>query len=252
MLLTRLTRASAIALLLMVPAGCANDGRGAGAQIGDLFGEDEANLTPAERRLREDSRVFNETILGGVAVGALAGAAVGALLGAALGGGRGAAKGAIAGGVLGGVAGGLDGWRVALKQEAARKQVREIDLATEQVLAENRRMQQSIDNMDQVLSQSRRSVRGARTGYRQGKVTADEVRAVENRARNNAQYASQTIEGQENRLDEIRQQRSALQQEGQNTRAMDRQIADMERKLENARRERDALVADLDTGRVIQ
>ena len=47
--------------------------------MGPLMGGDTANLTPAERQLREDETKFRNTVIGGVATGAVMGAVAGAL-----------------------------------------------------------------------------------------------------------------------------------------------------------------------------
>ena len=250
-MLTKLMRTGAILLILTVPAGCATDGRGPLSGLGDILAsEDPADLTPAERRLRNDRRVFNETILGGVATGAVAGALIGALIGAASGKRGAIARGALIGGGVGAVAGGLDGWRVATRQEAARKRVREIDLATEKVEAENRRIQASLDNIDVVIADSRRSLRGARSGYRSNRVALDEVRRQEARAERNIRVMDEVIGKQNDRLAEQERIAESYRRDGQNTRQLDRQIAETKRQLKQAERERDALAAELESDRV--
>ena len=242
-------RVIAMLTILMLPAACGTTG----SDSPGIFGGSSSNIpmTPAETRLREDNRIFDETILGGAATGAIKGAIFGALLlGLATGEPEDFLKGAAIGAVAGGVLGALDGWRVAVKQEAARKQIREIDLITDKIEAENRRVEQSIRNMDVVIADTQRSLRGARTGYRSQLVSLEEMRAQEERAEGNIKVIGEVIDNLDERNREYQQIAEQLNKENKDTAQMDRKIEETQILLAQAKRERDLLEEELVQGRI--
>lgn len=241
-------RAMAMFTILMSPVACGTTG----PDSPGIFGGSSSNIpmTPAEARLRDDNRIFNETILGGAASGAITGAIFGALLGLATGKSKNIVAGAAIGAAAGGAMGALDGWRVAKKQEASRKQIREIDLITDEIEAENRKIAQSIRNVDVVISDTQRSLRGARIGYRSGLVSLDEMRQKEARAENNIKVIDELIDNLDERNREYRQVAEQLSKEGENTARMDRELKQTEILLAEAKRERDLLEDELVQGRI--
>lgn len=258
--MNRFAKGAAVAVIALTPMACAAPGgsagsggsstSGGGSTLSSVFGtapEDESKLSPAERRLREDNRIYNETILGGAVQGAVQGALVGLVVGLSSGGSlsdglAGAAIGAAAGGVVGGI----DGWMVANRQEAANKKVREIDLATDKVLAENRKMQQSLDNIDTVIAQTTRDIRTARNGYRRQTVSLDEMRAREARAARNLEQTEELIEKFEDRQAEQERIAEQLRKDGHNTAQIDREIAETRRQIAERERAREILAAELE------
>ena len=236
-------KAASVAIIAAMPVACAQPGGGP-----TIFAsaDDEANLTPAERRLRRDNQIYNETILGGAAQGAVVGALLGAIVGLSSGKLENAAEGALIGAAAGGVLGGLDGWRVATQQEAANKNIREIELATDKVVAENRAMQQSLDNIDVVIAATTRSLRTARAGYRANTVTLEEMRAREARAKSNLNQTEELIEKLEDRQAEQEEIARSLRSDGHNTREIDREIAETRRQIREREQERELLAAELD------
>ena len=95
-------KAASVAIIAAMPVACAQPGGGP-----TIFAsaDDEANLTPAERRLRRDNQIYNETILGGAAQGAVVGALLGAIVGLSSGKLENAAEGALIGAAAGGLTG---------------------------------------------------------------------------------------------------------------------------------------------------
>lgn len=237
-------KAASVALIAAMPMACAPSA-GGGPSIFSAA-EDESTLTPAERRLRRDNRIYNETILGGAVEGAITGAVLGALFGLASGKAKNVAQGAAIGAAAGGVLGGLDGWRVATRQEAASKNVREIELATDKVVAENRAMQQSLDNIDVVIAATTRSLRTARAGYRANTVSLDEMRAREAKARSNLAQTEELIEKLEDRSSDQEEIARSLRSDGHNTRQIDSEIAQTRRLIREREQERELLAAELD------
>jgi hypothetical protein len=237
-------KAASVAVIAAIPVACAQPG-GSGPSIFSSA-ESERNLTPAERRLRRDNQVYNETLLGGVAQGAIVGALLGGLFGLASGKLKNAAQGAAIGAAAGGLFGGLDGWRVATRQEASSKNIREIELATDKVVAENRAMQQSLDNIDVVIAATTRNLRTARAGYRSKTVSLDEMRAREARARSNVKQTEQLIDKLEDRQQDQEEIASSLRSDGYNTRQIDQEISETRRQIRERERERELLAAELD------
>lgn len=238
--------------LMFFVTACADGADGGGNPFASLgIGPtDTGPMTPAEQRLRDDNQVFNETVMGGAATGALQGALLGLLVGLATGDAQQALAGAAIGAGVGAVAGGIDGWRVASKQEASRKQIREIELVTDKVEEENRRSQQAIDNMDLVIADTTRSLRSGRAGLRSQTVTAEEVARREARARKNIAQIDELIEGIEERNREYAKISGALRAEGEDTRQIDRDLAETNMLLERRKRERDLLVQELAQGTI--
>ncbi|MEM1383227.1 MAG: hypothetical protein AAF713_09375 [Pseudomonadota bacterium] len=236
-----------LSLLVAIPMGCARTGDRS------IYGTNRTSqpLTPAELRLREDAKIYNETILGGAATGAVKGAVLGLLFGLASGGNINAAlKGAAIGAGGGAVFGGLDGWRVARQQEAARRQVREIEVVVEEVERENQRIRRSLANTDAVIADTRRSLREARAGYRANQTSLADVRRREARAENNIRQLDELIEGLEERNDDYAKISRNIRGDGQNTAELDRKIDDTRREIDRLRRERDLLEQELEQGRI--
>jgi hypothetical protein len=241
-------RALAIVTIMTSPAACVTSG----PDSPSIFGASKSNIpvTPAEARLREDNKIFNETILGGVATGAVIGAVACGLFSILGGNSKNAVENTVACAVVGGIAGGIDGWRVATQQEAARKQIGEIDQITYQIKEENSRTRQSISNVDLVIADTTRSLRGARAGYRSQQVSLEEMRQREKRAERNIAQIDELIGNMEERNGEYQQVAETLNQEGKNTREIDREIEETQILLAKKKRERDLLEEELVQGRI--
>ncbi|MBK1665459.1 hypothetical protein CKO38_16030 [Rhodospirillum rubrum] len=207
-------------------------------------------MTSAEKQLAEDNQIYNETIFGGAATGAVAGALLGALVGFATGDARNAAIYAGVGAVGGGLVGGLDGYMVAKKQEAARAKVREIQLVTRDVEAENDRIAKSIANMDLVIAQTRSSLEQGRKDFKSGKINAVQAKKTEDRAKRNLTAVDGLISGMETRNKEYTDVSKQLKAQGENTAQLDKQIADARTQIERKKKERDLLAQDLEQGRI--
>ena len=252
---TRTGVATAMVLALALPA-CqstgSSDNRSVFSRVGDTFAtEDTSQLSPAERRLREDNRVFNETIFGGAVSGAIQGAIIGGIFGLLSGDLKKAGRGAAIGAGVGAVAGTLDGYLVAVRQEASRKKVREIEVVADQVEAENARIERSIENMDLVIAQTRRDIDRARAEHAAGRMSLDELQERERRARRNVDAMDDLMGSIEKRNDEYDDVTDKIEREGVNTAQVDREIEDTKRLLAQKKQERDLLVEDLDKGTVL-
>ncbi len=146
----RAARSALVALLCVSMVAACTTGGGSG-------GADDQSLTPEQRRLRAQTADYNNTIVGGVAAGALLGTVVGALIGAAAGNRNtgaivaGAAIGAAAGGALGGVA----GQYVANKKRQYANENNRLDAMAADVRSENQRLEQLIATSRAVVAQDR-------------------------------------------------------------------------------------------------
>lgn len=170
-------------------------------------------MTSAEKQLAEDNQIYNETIFGGLV-------------------------------------GGLDGYMVAKKQEAARAKVREIQLVTRDVEAENDRIAKSIANMDLVIGQTRTSLEQGRKDFKNGKINAVQAKKTEDRAKRNLTAVDGLISGMETRNKEYTDVSKQLKAQGENTAQLDKQIADARTQIERKKKERDLLAQDLEQGRI--
>jgi outer membrane lipoprotein SlyB len=215
-------------------------------------GEEAAALTPAEQRLRDDARTFNETVFGGIAYNAMLGAALGGVLGFLSSGGdlSQTATYAAIGGAGGGVYGAIDGYRTATKQEAARAQIREIELMVDKVEAENARIEQSIQTTDLVVAETRGKLAAARKKLANQEITAAEWERDVSRAEDNVAELDRLIAGVQERRDQFSSVAEAMRNEGEDTAKLETEIAKSTQQLAQLQSERDLLAQDLEVSRI--
>jgi hypothetical protein len=215
-------------------------------------GGPEEPLTPAEQRLREDAQTFNKTVLGGVAYNAAIGATIGAIAGFLESGGdmSETLKYAAIGTAAGGVYGAIDGYRTATKQEAARAQLREIEVMVDKVEAENARIEESIRTTDAVINDSRAKLASAQQRLARQEITAEQFERDVDGAQSNVAELDKLIAGIEGRRDEFSQVAEAMKKEGEDTTQLDAQIAESSQKLAQLKSERDLLAQDLEVSRI--
>mgnify|MGYP000849643746 FL=1 len=200
---------------------------------------ESANLSPSEKRLREDEARFNQTVFGGVVTGAVIGGLLGGLT-AALGGGNrnqvqaGVLTGAVAGGVLGGV----DGYATAKKQQAGNNEVRAIQAAVADLQQDNARLQQVIATSDAVLREGQQRLASIKSDVAAGRISSRQAEDARKREENNIALLNKSLE-------KARETRTQYSQAGQrmtndsSTRRnldaeiekTDRQIAQLERNI---------------------
>ncbi|WP_416896963.1 MAG: hypothetical protein ACMVY4_15810 [Minwuia sp.] len=238
--------AVAVVAFPVLLGGCQTTGDSDGG--GSLFdfggsSSDDPNLTPEERALREDAEVFNETVFGGAATGAvIAGGlcALGALLGNN--GGNALGRCAIMAGV-GGAIGAIDGYMVAKRQEAARKQVREIDLVTEEIEAKNVKLRRLVDSSRRVVDQNRQRLEEVRIKVAANAAREDELRREKDRLEANIDVMDDTLENLRDERDNYEEVVRELRAGGQNTAQLEAQIGEMNQQIAALERERNELEA---------
>ncbi len=253
----RIRSATFVLAVALTLSGCASTGSNdlspSGWSLPEMFGGEPAQpLTPAEQRLREDNQVFNETVFGGIAYNALLGAAIAGAYGLLSTNGD-LGKAAVYAGVgagAGGIYGAIDGYRTATKQEAARAQVREIDVMVDKVDAENTRIEQSLKTTDTVIAETKAKLADAQARLRKQEITAAEFESDLRHAQSNVAELNEMISGIEKRQREFGEVADAMRQEGQDTSQLRAQIAEGRQKLAQLKSERDLLAQDLEVSRI--
>jgi hypothetical protein len=235
-------------------SGCMGTGPDSGSfSMAGLFGTGQKQaLTPAEQRLREDANTFNKTVLGGVAYNAMVGAALGAIVGYLHSGGdlRQTAIYSGAGVAAGGVYGLIDGYRTATKQEAARRQVHEVEVMTDKVMEENRQIEQSIQTAQAVVAENTSKIAEVEQKLQNQEITQAQAQAELQGYRSNIAELDKLIAGLQKRQDEYKQVADSIRQEGEDTSTLDAQIAESAQRLAQLQSERDLLAQSLEVTRI--
>lgn len=156
----------------------------------------DASLTPAERRMREQSRAFEKTVWEGVLVGGGAGAVAGGIYGAMHGGrAEDVLKGAAIGGAVGAAAGGLAGAYVAEKQKQYASKEDQLDAMIADVRKSNDATQALITSVRQVIAEDKRRLAAVRKQVSKGKATQTELAATRRRITDNQAVIAQASAG---------------------------------------------------------
>ncbi|WP_295391800.1 glycine zipper domain-containing protein [uncultured Thiodictyon sp.] len=156
----------------------------------------DASLTPAERRLREQSHAFQKTVWEGVLVGGGAGAVAGGIYGA-LHGGRAedVLKGAAIGGAAGAAVGGLAGAYVAQKQKQYASKEDQLESMTADVRKTNAETQALITSVREVIAEDKRRLATVQKQVRKGQATQTELVAARRRIADNQAVVAQASSG---------------------------------------------------------
>lgn len=231
---SRLGMAAVLALSIVLQA-CAGGRTDSDSSSGfSLFeSSSDENLTPEERALREEADVFNETVFGGAATGALV--LGGLCVAAALLGGNSEsiARCAVLAGV-GAAAGALDGYLVAKRQEASRTKVREIDLIVKDVEADNRKIEKVNAQAQRVRDQNLERIREAEAKRRSQQISAEQLATERQRLQGNIAFLQETIEKLEARRDQYREAAQRLSAEGSgSTKELQAKIDEQTQRIEN-------------------
>lgn len=203
-----------------------------------LFDSSEP-LTPAERQMRADADVFNETVFGGAATGAAMGGLICALS-LLTGGQNNTAVCATAIGV-GAALGAVDGYMVATRQEAARRQVREIDLVTEDIEQSNAKIRKLVASSQKVVEQNRERINAVKMKVARNEARAEELAREQARLDENIEVMSDTLDNLRDERDAYVEVAGELGAQGQDTGALHAQVREMNRQITALEKERDAL-----------
>lgn len=204
----RATRMGCALLLVFMIAGCKTMSGG-------------ANLTADEQMLQEDAQVFEETVVGGAMTGALLGGLGCALLG-------GDTKDCIVAAGVGGAVGGLAGYMTATEQRAAKQQVRQIDVITEDIEEENNKIKKFAALAEKVLAQNRAEARKLRARIASKKAKASEMETLQARMESSRDSMNVAITRLQKKRDEFVQVADNLKGKGEDTTKIRQAVKDME------------------------
>ena len=218
-------RAGAVALLVAAMAGCAAMGG--------------APLTDDELALREQSQVFDETVLGGAAVGAGIGGITCMLFGQSV-------EDCIPEMMAGAAVGAAGGYLVAAKQKAASEQVRQTDIVTRDVVADNEKIARSVVLARNVLNENRAAVNALRERVANNEAEAGEIEAMEARLRSNIEALNTTIGKLNERKQTYVDALASLASEGEDTTALRAQVREMEDQIAQLVQYRSELEEEID------
>jgi uncharacterized protein YcfJ len=148
--------------------------------------------TVSEEKMRQDQKLY-ETVLGGVATGALVGATIGVIIEALSGGknlGGAAVKGAVAGGILGGV----DGYVTRTQQRAKEEKISELQAATKEVQKDNEALQAFLDSSNVVLGEGKVRLSSLRADLAAKRVSAEQAEQARRREEQNIDSMKATLD----------------------------------------------------------
>ena len=182
------------------------------------------NLTPEEQALREDAQVFNETVVGGAATGALIGGLGCALLGGNL------EQCAIAAG-SGAALGGITGYMTATQQRAAKQEVRQIDVITKDIVDENGKIKEVVARAEKVLETNRAEAKKLKALIASKKAKVGEMEALQARMESNSATLTELVTKLNKKRDQYIEIADNLQGKGQDTSELRQAVKDMESQI---------------------
>ena len=196
-------------------------------------------LTPEERALRAEAQVFEKTVLGGAAAGAAIGGVTCMLFGSSL---------SECGGemALGAVAGGIAGYVTASKQQAANEQVRATDVVTRDIQADNERIGTLVATARKVVEENRASNQELRARIARNEAEAGEIKTRQNKIRENVEVLNGVIANLNEKRSQYAEVASNLENEGEDTGALRRQVDEMSEQIDLLVEYRTALEEELD------
>jgi hypothetical protein len=199
--------------------------------------EQEAELTPAERRLREQSRRFNRTVWEGVLAGASGGALLGWLTGDDT-------KDVLKGAAIGAVVGGLAGAYVAQKQKQYSNREDQLDAMIADVRQSNRETKEYIETVRVVVAEDKRKLSAAREKYRKGRISKEELEAQKAAVAKNREIVAESVAGAREKADMFggAEQQFAEQNPDIQTRELEQELETFNRQINTL----DGIVGELD------
>ena len=190
-----------VAVAAFLSGGCVSTGdtisdslSGAASWVSGISGgtaaeaEPSGDLTPAERRLREQSRAFQRTVWEGVLIGASAGALWGVIQGDD-------AKDVLKKSLIGGAVGGLAGAYVAHKQKQYSNTEDQLDSMIADVRQSNKQTEELIASVEQVIAEDKRRLASTEKRYKAGQATEAELKGVRSRISENKAVVAQASKG---------------------------------------------------------
>ena len=217
---------SAMAVVLVATlSGCMattpTGGSGGGASAA------RSSYTPAEQKLRKDSRLFSKSSAQGCMAGAVAGALIGAMLSNKRNRGRGAAIGAAGGCVVGvGVNAYVQNKRGQYRNNEARMNAMIAD-----VRADNKKISRLIATTQTVIADDKRKIAKVKADYRNKQISAAQARAELARVQENRYLLGNTISDVRKKEDDWVQISKLERRSGVNTARLDSEIGALKNKV---------------------
>lgn len=207
---------------------------------------DPSQMTPAERKMREQADTYNQTVLEGLLTGCAAGGAIGAVSRS-----KNRGQNALIGCGIGAVLGAGAGAYVADKQEQYASKEEQLDAMIADVRKENERLAGLITTTQQVIADDKARIEQIDKDLAAGKITMDQAKAKMASVDDNTRYLDNTLK-------ELRKRRqtyvdAAAQTKSKNTtqnQAMTEEITKLEGQIAQLQSERDALVQRRTVSRV--
>jgi len=159
----------------------------AGTTAGQDGGQDLA-LTPAEQRMRDQSRAFQKTVWEGALIGASAGAIWGLVKGDD-------ARDVMKKALIGGAAGGLAGAYVAHKQKEYAGKEDQLDSMIADVRESNRLAEELAVSVREVIAEDKRRLASVQRDYKAGRATQAEIENARRRVSENKAVVAQASKG---------------------------------------------------------
>ena len=230
-------------LLLLLPVlplllgGCVTTGDTAGFNpFAFLTGQEPGDLTPEERELREDASVFRNTVIGGaLTVGGEAG------LQCILEWGPDELEGCASIAAIGGVVGAIDGYLTAKQQEASRKQVREIDLITQEIEERNAGIGKMVDSSRKVVEQNRERINEVKLQVARNEVREEQLAEEQKRLQANIKVMNRTIDNLMEDKTTYQVLAERLANDGTDVASLRSEVESMSLQIAALEKERDAL-----------
>lgn len=196
-------KASSVVLIALSCVGCVTPGdtnSGAAALASSWIrnvtigtadgqqGQQEQDLSPAEQRLREQSRAFQKTVWEGALIGASAGALWGIVQGKDT-------EEILKRTLIGGAAGGLAGAYVATKQKQYSDTEDQLDSMIADVRKSNKETEDLIDSVQQVLTEDKSRLASVERRYKEGQASQSDLENTRRRAAENKAVVNEARKG---------------------------------------------------------
>ncbi|MBN2752768.1 MAG: hypothetical protein JXQ84_08675 [Rhodospirillaceae bacterium] len=215
--------------------------------LGACATTNDANLSPAEKKLREQASTFNQTIGEGAMVGCVAGALLGLLVSNNHKG-QGAAMGCAAGAAVGGAA----GYAVASQQESYANEEERLDAMITDVKTDNQRLAGLIETSRTVIASDKAEIANLDKKIAAGKISADQAKQEIAKVDSNIKYLQQTVANLKKRQEDyqVARDKAAETAKKQQTAAMDTEITTLKKQIAMLEGDLDGLMARRKVSRV--
>jgi hypothetical protein len=166
-------------------------GGGASAQQSEVA---DADLTPAERQMRQQSKAFQKTVWEGVLLGAAAGAAWGLIRGDS-------GSQVLTKALIGGAVGGLAGAYIGQKQKQYASKEDQLNSMIVDVRQSNKETEDLIASVRTVIAEDKKRLASVQSQVKKGKATEAELAATRKRIESNQAVVAEASKGARQKYD---------------------------------------------------